>query len=252
MKKMKMIVLAAAFLAAVAVPVSAKAQSVVDQIAATVLAEKFGIPVRDVFGVSRSSQLDVFDLPPLFSIARQTRRSTNDVWRLRNEGLGWGEIAHRLGMHPGTFNKLRKQGAFDRDTFWSSVYRDRYHVSNADLMAIQRRGGSQRDMLPAVIIARQSRISPLSVYDRYRKNGDWDKTAVSYKVNLHKNGKSSSGHSVNTMRSTDRHGSTKSSGGHMGSGSHTDVMHGKGSSKGKGGGSDKGQGHGKGHGKGGG
>jgi hypothetical protein len=190
LKNMKMIILAAAVITAIAMPLQALAQSAIEQAAARLLGDKFGIPVQQIFDLSRRSKQDVFELAPTYSIAKQSRHPANEVWRLREQGLGWGEIAHRLGMHPGTFNKMRKAGAFDREAIWGSIYRDRYGMSNADIDAIRRRGGSHGDILPSVIIATSSRMSPISVYDRYRKNGDWDRTAATYKVDLKNPGKS--------------------------------------------------------------
>jgi hypothetical protein len=254
LKNMKMIILAGAVIAAIAMPFQALAQSAIEQAAARLLGDKFGIPVQQIFDLSRRSQQDVFELAPTYSFARQSRHPADEVWRLREQGLGWGEIAHRLGIHPGTFNKMRKAGAFDRDAIWSSIYRDRYGMSSADIAAIRKRGGSHRDLLPAAMIARSTRISPISVYDRYRKNGDWDRTAVTYRVDLKNSGKSwspkvksstSKGHSSNSGQAKGHdvgHGKGNSSGhGNSGKGN---------SGKGKGGGN--GGGNGKGHGKGGG
>jgi len=100
-----------------AVPIPAKADSLLQKIAMAVLAEKFGINTSAVDLLRTKTNLPVYDLAPVYQGAHYFNRTPNQVWQLRQQGLGWGQIAQRVGMQPGEFNKLRNQGAFDRDQF---------------------------------------------------------------------------------------------------------------------------------------
>src|SRR5687768_3322797 len=175
---------ALALLTLLAVPAPSKAQIPIEEIALTLLADRFGLAPEQVSGFLGRSGLSVFDAAPYYSTSHYTDDPIDDVWELRRQGQGWGQIAQRLGMHPGEFNKLRKSGAFDRDEIWEDIYEDRYGLREADLVAIRRRGGSIRDALPAAIIARASRVGPVTIYDRYRTVRDWDRTATHYKTDL--------------------------------------------------------------------
>ena len=166
------------------VPSRLQAQLPLEEIALSLLGDRFGIAPEQISAFLGRSDLDVFDAAPYYSTSYYTDHPVDEVWRLREQGLGWGQIAHRLGMHPGTFNKLRKSGEFDRDEIWEDIYEDRYGLRESDLTGIRRRGGSIRDALPAAIIARASRNQPLAVYDRYRSVRDWNRTAGLYKTDL--------------------------------------------------------------------
>ncbi len=253
-------ILATAMTAALGVPACATAQSTIEQIAAKLLGDKFGTTAQLILSLSRSSNQSVFDLAPAYSVSRQTRHPADEVMRLRRQGLGWGEIAHRLNMNPGTFNKLRTSGAFDRDLIWNSIYRNHYGMRDSDFTSIRRRGGSERDVLPAILIARSSRTSPLTVYNRYRQDGDWDRTSNAYQYDLRIQRKRSvksvvKGHghangSENEKRLDERRGNSSSNRKDHGKGDG--EGHGNGHGKGHGKGDDEGHGngHGNGHGKG--
>ena len=167
-----------------AMPVRSHAQLPVEEIALKLLGDRFGIAPEQISGFLGRSNVNVFDAAPYYSTSYHTERPVDEVWRLRQEGLGWGQIAHRLGMHPGTFNKLRKSGAFDRDEIWEDICEDRYGLRESEFNAIRRRGGTIRDALPAAIIARASHTRPLTVYQRYRSVRDWNRTAGLYKTDL--------------------------------------------------------------------
>jgi len=159
------------------------AQSTLERIAGDILADRFGIRRDDVFGIRRDRG-DIFDLGPTLSMSRYGNASANDVQRLRASGMGWGEIAHKIGMHPGTFNKLRKQGYFDRDPFWDDVVKRRYGTRQEDIDIVRRRGGRLEDILGAVVIGKATNRKPADVYDQYRRDKDWDRTADKFKFDF--------------------------------------------------------------------
>lgn len=259
MKKLLMLL----SLAVVAVPSFAQ-DSILERVAGELLSDRFGIDVADVLGIRRDRNQDVFDLGPTLSMSRYGGSSASEVQRLRASGLGWGEIAHRIGMHPGTFNKLRKQGYFDRDSFWDDVYRRRYGISQNEIDLIRKRGGREDDLLAAAIIGRSSGRKPVEVFDRYRQDKNWSTTSGRYKVDL-KNwkavGKKVGWEGASTppkkpiiaTRVKGKSGSTvKGNSGSKGNSGNSGSTKSKGSDKGKGSTKTAGPGKGKGKGKGGG
>jgi hypothetical protein len=184
MKIVKLSTVAMVLSACLVLPAVAREESLFTKVGLAILAEKFGVDPRVAVAILGRSDREVFDSAPCFSASYHTGRPIGDVWKLRQQGLGWGQIAHRLGMNPGKFNKLRKSGAFDRDNIWGSIYREKYGARDADLVAIRKHGGSMSDALPVFIIASKSHSSPMAVFGRYQKERDWDRTAVAYKVDL--------------------------------------------------------------------
>lgn len=180
---MKKLILAIAMLASV-LPSLGHAQSTLERIATEILADRFGIDVGSIVGVRRETREDVWDLGPVYSMSRYSNRDAREVQRLRESGMGWGQIAKQIGMHPGTFNKLRNQGYFDREPFWDDVIRRRYGVRQTDITSIRNRGARLEDVLGAVIIGKVSGRSPTDVYNRYRTDKSWDRTATYYKTSL--------------------------------------------------------------------
>ncbi len=264
MKSIRLTILTLALFGTLTIPALSRADNQLEQIALSILSEKFGIGRQQALDFQSQSNQNVFDAAPVYSTSYYTHRPVNEVWKLRQQGLGWGEIAHRLGMNPGQFNKLRKSGAFDRNAIWDSVCRDRYGARESDLAAIRRRGGSVRDALPACIIANRSHTSPATVYQRYQRDRDWDRTASSYKVDW-RNHANYAGHSALPNRATpvkvgrdQRRQRGQWNAHRKEQGNHPDrnTVHGKDHDKGRGQKDDKddrgnhGQGYGKGHDKG--
>ena len=151
----------------------ARAESVLERIATVILAEKFGIDTREVDIFRSQSNVDVYELAPVYEGAHYFHRTPSQVWQLRNQGMGWGQIAHRVGMHPGTFNKLRKQGAFDQDRFWVNSYRERFGVPTERVEVIRRSGGTLQDVLGAILVGKLTKQDPRDVYDQYKTERSW-------------------------------------------------------------------------------
>ena len=180
---MKKIILLLAVLSAT-VPGFAQTGNVLQDIAAQILGDRFGMRTSDILKIKQETHEDVWDLGPTLSMSRYGDSSPNEVHRLRASGMGWGEIAKEIGMHPGTFNKLRKQGYFDREDFWDDVVRRRYDLRQDEIDAIRRRGARADGVLGTAIICKESGKRPTEVYDRYRTTKSWTRTASGYKANL--------------------------------------------------------------------
>ncbi len=165
-----------------AMPVVAKADTLLEKIATTVIADYFGIDTREVIYVREQSGRSVYDMAPIYEGAYYFKRSPQTIYQLRNEGLGWGQIAQRCGMHPGTFNKLRKEGKFDRDRFWTTAYSQRFGTTPDRIDVIRKRGGTLEDVLGAVVIGKLTNRDPGTVYDRYQTDRSWSKVSGAYDV----------------------------------------------------------------------
>lgn len=164
------------------VPVQAQSDNVLERIAVAVLADKFGIDTREVIVLQQQTRLPVYELPPILEGAYYFRQRPTTVWQLRQQGLGWGQIAQRVGMHPGQFNKLRKAGAFDHDRFWSTSYRERFGVPDTQVLILRQRGGTLEDVLASIIIGKLTNKSPQEVYNRYTVDQSWVTIASSQDV----------------------------------------------------------------------
>jgi hypothetical protein len=183
--------------------------------AASMIAQTLHLGPKSVIDAGQRTGQSLITLGPAFVMARQSHRSVDDVWQIREKNQGWGEVAHELGIHPGTFNKMRKNGDFGRACWSDMVYR-RYKYSPSVIASMERRGMRTRDWVTA---------SAISNGDRRRL------TVIS---SGWKPGKSWNGHEG------EAHGKSQSKG----------KSHDKGGGNGKGQSGNKGKGHGNGNGKG--
>src|SRR5258708_4657523 len=100
MKAIKFRMLALTLFAVLAFQVQARAQNPFDKIALGILVDKYGIDIHIATGFQSRYHQSVYEAAPLYSTCYYTHRPVDDVWKLRQQGLGWGQIAHRLGMNP--------------------------------------------------------------------------------------------------------------------------------------------------------
>ncbi|HET6645571.1 MAG TPA: hypothetical protein VFG65_08750 [Fimbriimonadales bacterium] len=106
----------------------------------------------------------------------------DEVFRLRGEGYGWGEIAHKLGMNPGEFNKMRKNWDSVSDSdFADALWRDRLKkVSRKDLDWARSKNLPWADIYTADKAARDRHRSFRDMVDNLRNSdygrvgGAWD------------------------------------------------------------------------------
>ncbi len=152
----------------------ASAQSILETIAKEIIAAKFGISKSEVSRILTASRLSLNDVAPILSASSNGQVRPDTVWKLRRKGLGWSQVAQRIGMHPGTFNKLRVAGAFDSGKIWSNALTNKFAVTGSDIAAVQKRGASPQDTIAAILIAKASyRTTPI-VYEEFRKAGKWE------------------------------------------------------------------------------
>lgn len=167
-----------------AIPATTRAQTLLEKIAISVLADQFGIDTREVNIFQQRASLSAYDLAPYYEGAHYFKRSPGTIWQLRQDGLGWGQIAQKIGMHPGTFNRLRKQGAFDRDRFWERSYQERFGVNTNQIEVVRRSGGTLEEVLASIVVGKLTKRDPARVYDEYKSAGSWETIARESHVRL--------------------------------------------------------------------
>jgi hypothetical protein len=140
----------------------------------SIVAGNLRISATYVRDTSAKLRVSVFELAPCYAFHARTGCRTDEVWKLRRAGLGWGEIAHRLGVHPGTFNKLRKQGLFDNDRFWRDAVCSRYKVPDSDVNDLRKRGYSWMEIAPMAHVCHTSGVDLRDVESRYHNDRNWD------------------------------------------------------------------------------
>lgn len=141
------------------------------------LARDFGVDDSLVFDMRNRYGYNDDDLLTALTLQRYGRRDRDDIYRMRRSGMGWGEIAHSIGMHPGDFNKARKNGKFgsDRDVF-GDIWRDRLNQRKApssDIDWALSQGIKYRDAYIADQIARARNFSLRGLLDNFRRYRNW-------------------------------------------------------------------------------
>lgn len=164
----------------------AQADALLDRIASEILASKFGVSVTEITRLQKMSGLSIDGIAPVLSASSCGNTTPERVWALRRQGLGWGEIADRIGMHPGTFNKLRAAGAFDSPSIWNNALRLRFEVSGREIQAAQRRGATPQDMIGAILIGKATGRSMQAVLDEHEDVRDWESIRSKHGVDFGK------------------------------------------------------------------
>jgi len=77
------------------------ARFVVDEIAYT-----FGIGESNIYSLHRQGYT-YGQIYYLYLLSRQAHRPIDYFIKQKSNGIGWGELAHRLGVHPSVLNKSR-------------------------------------------------------------------------------------------------------------------------------------------------
>lgn len=121
--------------------------------AAALLSEALGLDTAMLFESARPYG-SVYTYGTGLYIANRCGRKVEDVHKLRRKGLGWGEVAKRLGMHPGTFNKLRKAGAFDQGGFWPWLTTSHFRYGANPWDEGRRQGFDPGDIFVSAVLGR--------------------------------------------------------------------------------------------------
>jgi hypothetical protein len=183
---LKTLAFSAVAAAAIAAPGTASAQfdaKTLETVAAMILAEKLGLDTSSLLQTALGANASVYDMAPAFVMQRSApRTSTTSIWQMRKQGLGWGEIAHKIGMQPGEFNKLRNSGQLDSNVIWRSRYENRFGLTKAQMDSLRSKGLTWREIGAATLIARESGTNVNDVARRYLSDRSWDRVASRYRV----------------------------------------------------------------------
>lgn len=182
--KRRFLLLGLSLLATVSASGVARAETLLEKVLTVVIADRFGLDTREVVEIRRDSRVSFPDLGGLLSGSYQMNAQAREVARLRKQGLGWGQIAQRIGMHPGQFNKLRNAGAFDNTRSWTGALSQRFGVKEDEVARVVRSAGKLEDVVASVIIAKATGKSPQTVYDAYKSVQDWSRMETRFKVDL--------------------------------------------------------------------
>ena len=172
-------------------PMKASAQfdrGTLETVAGMLLAEKLGIDPQIISGLLGGSgglggDSSLFDLAPALALQRQApSRSIDSIVGLRNQGLGWGAVANRIGVPPSTYGRLHSSGQLDNNSLWRDTVEDELHLSSSTVSRLRSMGFSWRDIVSTTLISRESGRPLSEVANRYRSDRDWSRVANRYGV----------------------------------------------------------------------
>lgn len=145
--------------------------SATEAAAAILIADALKLDATFVINTSKSTGMAIVDIGPAFYISHHTRRPVTEVCKKR-KGKGWGVIAKEMGMHPGTFNKMRVQGDFDR-VCWVNLANTRYRLSEKDFKGLESHGMGRGDVLATLVISGGDRNKFSGVVSDWKKDKSW-------------------------------------------------------------------------------
>lgn len=119
--------------------------SSVEAAAVVVIADLLGVNADFVIRTGRSTGQPPSVYGPAMVYAHDCHRPFNDVWRER--GKGWGNVAHNIGMHPGTFNQYRKKGYSVDEIIWMNSLNRGYRISPTQYQGWRNEGFSRGSIL---------------------------------------------------------------------------------------------------------
>lgn len=222
--------------------------SVFDAAAAMVIADAIGLDAQAIIREVRPYGVTIWETAPAWILYHESGRPFSTIWGYKKKGKGWGVIAKEIGMHPGTFNKMRKNGSFD--VYCHHTVFVHHGLTDSSIDRWYSRGMRDSDLVVGLVAANGNQSRFDTVMSGRARSGSFDIPGHG-KVKgseLKSNGKGSGKSVTNGSGKSKSLSSSKS----VGKGSIKTKSQGGGKSVGKGSGKAKGQGAGKGAGKGGG
>ncbi len=119
--------------------------SSIEAAAVVVIADVLGVNADFVIRTGRSTGQPPSIYGPAMIYADQCNRPFKDVWRER--GKGWGNVAHGIGMHPGTYNQYRKKGYSNDEIIWMNSLNRGYRISPNQYQTWRGQGFSRNSIL---------------------------------------------------------------------------------------------------------
>jgi hypothetical protein len=121
--------------------------------AAIVIGDALGLKVDVLVRTSRDTKESFGVLGPAIVISRNSGHDLGHVLKNKPKGEGWGNVAKRLGMHPGDFNKMRVQGGSFEAMCWMNMLNTKYRFPQKDYERAQKSGLSDLEIVLAVVMA---------------------------------------------------------------------------------------------------
>jgi hypothetical protein len=150
----------------------------IETLGVMLLADRIGIDPQLILATRQTTKASVFDLAPSFVLHREARsHSPERIWELRRRGMGWGQIAQEIGIHPGTFNQMRNRGDFDVNRIWRDSLRGGFNLDEATVQRLRSMGLTWQDISTASMISAESGRSIWQVVDLYRSTRNWSTVA---------------------------------------------------------------------------
>jgi hypothetical protein len=119
--------------------------------AAIVIGDALGFKVDALVMSSKSYNESFVAIGPALMISQYTGHPLDHVLANKPKGEGWGNVAKKLGMHPGTFNKMRaKNGSFE-DQCWMNMLYSKYKFPESEYLRVQKQGLSYLEIVLAVV-----------------------------------------------------------------------------------------------------
>jgi hypothetical protein len=107
------------------------------------------------------------DIAVILHLHRSSGRPIGTIERLRRRGEGWGQIAHRLGVPPGTFNQRRvwdkKHDRQVADDYLWWVIGGYYGVPNSKVAPLRAKGYPAAEVVMAFNVAGHARRPVMDV-----------------------------------------------------------------------------------------
>ncbi len=127
--------------------------SPIEAAAAVVIADALGIKINALVTTSRNTREPFSVLGPALVISRNSDRDLAYVLKHKPKGQGWGNVAKNMGMHPGTFNKMRVQGGSFDSMCWKNMVNTKYNFPEKDYDRARKQGLSDMEVVLAVVMA---------------------------------------------------------------------------------------------------
>ena len=116
--------------------------------AVALISDSIGLSPNEIVSMGRDTGVSPLEYGPAVIYSHRTLEPFDRVWARRKQG--WGEIAHSIGMHPGTFNKLRKQGYSVDEIIWMNQCQRHYGINDTDYRSWRNRGYSKGRIIELV------------------------------------------------------------------------------------------------------
>lgn len=116
--------------------------------AVALISDSLGLSPSEIIRTGRRTGVPPIEYGPAVIYSHRTLEPFDRVWTRRQQG--WGEIAHSIGMHPGTFNKLRKQGYSVDEIIWMNTCQKHYGINDTDYRSWRSRGYSKGRIIELV------------------------------------------------------------------------------------------------------